>query len=122
MPDGSYRPTRYFALSAMKIVIHNDARKLATNIVDRHLKSGYDTSTFASLDVPDESKPHFDPPLGEQRDVFRMNAVVPASWLDGLRYDWSKSGSLSITVSSIWDGLHQGHSHLIRIPLNISGE
>lgn len=103
--------------NAMTITVHNDGKQLANVHIDRQLKSRYDTSSFERLDVPNESIPHFDPLLDEQEDVFRMNAVLPTSWLRELKYDWTKTGKLSITVGSIWAPVHDGHSHSFEIPL-----
>jgi hypothetical protein len=116
--EGGYSPTRYFALNAVGLVVSNGGEELSSYSVDRHLKLGYDTSTFELLDRESAAKPHFSAPLGEQHDVFRMNAVVPARWLEELGYDWSRAGSISVTISSIWDGYLSGHSHSIRIPLS----
>jgi len=116
--DGTVVPTRYFALNAMQISVYNDGEMLGEYMVDRHLKLGYDTSSYDKLDAYDERVPHFSAPLGEQDDVYRMGAVLPARWLKKMNYDWSKSGSISIRISSIWDGYLSGHSELVEIPLS----
>ena len=54
---------------------------------------------------------------GEQGDVYRMGAVLPARWLKTLNYDWSKPGSIAIRASSIWDGYLDGHSEMVEIRL-----
>ena len=115
--SGAYVATRYFALNAMKITVVNDAETLTTFTVDRHRKLGYDTSSYGDLDEINEKIPHFAAPLNEQGDVFRMDAVIPARWLKKIDYDWSKSGSVSIEISSIWDGYLDGHSQTVEIPL-----
>ena len=114
---GAFVANRYYALNAMTITVFNGGAEVGRYVVDRHRKLGYDTSSYRRLDSPDESLPHFSAPLGEQQDVFRMEAVLPAEWLDDMDYDWSKPGSLSITLSSIWDGYLSGHNHAIEIPL-----
>jgi hypothetical protein len=115
--NGAYTATRYFALNAMQITVFNDGKELATYTVDRHQKLGYDTSSYDQLDQVDKKRPHFSAPLGEQGDVFRMQAVLPARWLKEIDYDWSRPGSISIGIASIWDGYLSGHNHLIEIPL-----
>jgi hypothetical protein len=55
--------------------------------------------------------------LGEQEDVYEMIAVLPGAWFEKKRYDWSKNGSVSISISSIWKGFLAGHSYSFAIPL-----
>jgi hypothetical protein len=116
-PDGAFQPVRYFALNALEISVFNGGEQLGAYTVNRHLKLGYDTSSYEALDEYDASVPHFSAPLGEQGDVYRMGAVLPARWLKTMNYDWSKPGSISIRVSSIWDGYLDGHSAMVEIPL-----
>ena len=115
--DGSYSATRYFALNAMHVKVFNDGSELASYTLDRHQKLGYDPSSYEALDNPDEDRPYFDAPLGEQSDVFLMGAVLPKRWFKDIGYDWSKEGSVSVKVSSIWDGFLDGHHLSIDIPL-----
>ena len=115
--DGSPSANRYFALNAMDVSVLNGGKNLGSFTLDRHRKLGYDTLSYKRLDSPDESVPHFSAPLGEQQDVFRIDAVLPAEWLDDMDYDWSKPGSLSIKLSSIWDGYLDGHILAVEIPL-----
>ena len=115
--DGAFVATRYFALNGMQVVVSNGGKELGSYTVDRHRKLGYDTSSYEQLDGLDKNNPHFSAPLGEQDDVFRMEAVVPASWLKSINYDWSKTGSISIELSSIWDGYLNDHTLSISIPL-----
>lgn len=115
--DGNYSATRYFALNAMHVTVFNDGKELASYILDRHQKSGYDASTYEGLDNPDDDRPYLDAPLDEQGDVFLMDAVLPKRWFKDIDYDWSKDGSVSVKVSSIWDGSLDGHHLSIDIPL-----
>jgi len=115
--SGAFAALRYFALNAMQITIVNDAEILTTFTVDRHRKLGYNTSSYGDLDEVNEAIPHFAAPLDEQGDIFRMEAIIPARWLKKVGYDWSKSGSISIVISSIWDGYLDGHRQVIEIPL-----
>ena len=117
--DGTYIPTRYFALNAMQVSVFNGGRELATYSIDRHQKLGYDTSSYNELDNPEESKPYFQAPLDEQGDIYQMQAVIPAKWLKSIDYDWSKAGSVSVRVASIWDGYLEGHFHAFEIPLAV---
>lgn len=116
---GAYIPTRYFALNAMQLTVFNDGRELATYTIDRHQKLGYDPSSYKQLDEPDDSKPYFYAPLNEQGDLYQMQAVIPAKWLKRINYDWSKAGSVSVRVASIWDGYLDGHFHAFEIPLAV---
>ena len=116
-PDGTYQPVRYFALNSLEINVFNGGEQLGEYTINRHLKLGYDTSSYDALDEYDQRVPHFSAPLGEQEDVYRMGAVLPARWLTTMNYDWSKPGSISIRVSSIWDGYLDGHSEVVEIPL-----
>ncbi|MBT8076542.1 MAG: hypothetical protein KJN61_08740, partial [Gammaproteobacteria bacterium] len=68
---------------------------------------------------PDESKPYFHAPLNEQGDIYQMQAVIPAKWLKSIDYDWSKAGSVSVRVASIWDGYLDGHFHAFEFPLKV---
>ena len=117
-PGGEFLPVRYFALNALDIVVFNDGKKLGEYTVNRNLRAGYDTSSYKALDEYDERVPHFSAPLGEQGDIYRMSAVIPARWLRKMDYDWSKPGSVSVRVSSIWDGYLDGHSETVEIALN----
>lgn len=114
---GTFSATRYFALNAMEITVFNDGKQLGEYTVDRHRKLGYDTSSYEKLDGYDERYPHFSAQLGEQGDVYQMGAVIPARWLKKMNYDWSKPGSISIRITSIWDGYLAGHSQTVEIPL-----
>lgn len=116
--DGSFEPRRYFALNALEVTVSNDGKVIGTYTVDRHRKLGYDTSSNERMDEPDRKKPHFWAPLDEQGDIYRMDAVIPARWLKSLNYDWSRSGSVTVKISSIWDGYLEGHSKTIEIPLS----
>lgn len=115
--DGAHVPIRYFALNPMEVSVFNRGKKLGFYTINRHRKLGYDTTTFDALDQANQTKPHFSPPLGEQQDVFKMDAVLPARWLAKLGYDWTKAGSISVRISSIWDGWLDGHSHSLEIQL-----
>ncbi len=115
--DGNYAATRYFALNAMHVTVFNDAKELAAFTLDRHQKLGYDASSYQTLDNPDKMKPYFDAPLDEQGDVYLMGAVLPKRWFDDIHYDWSRDGSVSVKISSIWDGSPDPHHLEIDIPL-----
>jgi hypothetical protein len=115
--DGAYSATRYFALNAMHVTVINDGKELAKFTLDRHQKLGYDTSSYEGLDNPNDDLPYFDPPMDEQGDVFLMDVVLPKRWFKDIDYDWKKDGSVSIKVSSIWDGSLDGHHLSIDIPL-----
>jgi len=115
--DGSYSATRYFVLNAMEVTVYNDGKEMATYNLDRHQKHGYDASSYEGLDNPDEHRPYFDAPLNEQGDVFKMGAVLPRRWFKTMHYDWSKDGYVSVKISSIWDGVLDGHHLSLDIPL-----
>jgi hypothetical protein len=115
--DDEYAVCRYFALNALDVLLFNDGELLGSYHVDRHRKLGYRTDSYESLDTPDTSVPHFLAPLGEQEDVYEMIAVLPGAWFEKKRYDWSKNGSVSISISSIWKGFLAGHSYSFAIPL-----
>jgi hypothetical protein len=116
--DGEFEPRRYFALNAMQITVTNDGEEIGAYVVDRHQKLGYETSSNDRLDNANQKKPHFEAPIGEQGDVFRIDAVIPARWLRKLKYDWSKSGEVTVKISSIWDGYLDGHNMTLVIPLS----
>jgi hypothetical protein len=115
--DDEYAVCRYFALNAVDILLFNDGNHLGSYHVDRHRKLGYRTDSYESLDTPDTSLPHFLAPLGEQEDVYGMTVVLPGTWFEEKSYDWSKNGSVSISISSIWEGFLEGHSYSFTIPL-----
>ena len=115
--DGEYLVSRYFALNGLDLVLMNDGEQLGTYHIDRHRKSGYSTESYELMDYPNRSIPHFLAPLGEQGDVFKMAVVLPKTWFEEKQYDWSKDGSVSIKISSIWGGYLEGHSHSFTIPL-----
>jgi len=116
--NGKFVPTRYSALNGLQIAVYNDGEILGRYAIDRHRRLGYDTSSYEKLDNYDQKFPHFSAPPGEQEHVYRMGAVIPARWLKKMNYDWSKPGSISIRISSIWDGYLEGHSELVEIPLD----
>lgn len=120
--NDEYLVTRYFALNSLDVVLANNTRHLASYRVDRQRKSGYSTESYDLMDNPNRSIPHFLAPLGEQGDVFRMKVVLPTAWFEKKQYDWSKDGSVSIDISSIWKGFSEGHSHSLTIPLTASAE
>lgn len=101
----------------MQVTVFNDGKRLASHTLDRQRKLGYDQTSYDGLDNPDENLPYFDAPLDEQGDVFLMGAVLPKRWFKNLDYDWSKDGSVSVRVSSIWDGSLDGHYLELEIPL-----
>ncbi|GEM_PF-3519477 len=115
--NDTYTPVRYFALNGLDVVLHNDGKYLKSHHVDRHLKLAYKVKTFPQLDRSDKSTPHFYAPLGEQVDVFEMDIILPKIWIEKAGYDWTKSGSLAIEISSIWAMYLEGHSHSFSIPL-----
>jgi len=115
--EGEFLVSRYFALNGLDVVLTNDGKQLGTFRVDRHRKLGYSTKSYESLDNPNKSAPYFLAPLGEQGDVFNMAVVLPTTWFEEKKYDWSKDGSVSIQVSSIWDGYLDGHNHSLTIPI-----
>jgi hypothetical protein len=104
-------------LNGLDVVLTNNSSYLASYRVDRHRKLGYSTKSYDLMDSPNLSVPHFLAPLGEQDDVFMMTVVLPKVWFEKNRYDWSKTGSVSIDISSIWKGYSEGHSHSLTIPL-----
>jgi len=118
--DDKYLATRYFALNGLDIVLTNNSSYLASYRIDRHRKSGYSTESYDLMDNPIQSVPHFLAPLGEQEDVFKMTIVLPKVWFEQNHYDWSKNGSVSIDISSIWKGYSEGHSHSFTIPLPVA--
>lgn len=113
-----YLATRYFALNGLDIVLTNSSSYLASYRIDRHRKLGYDTKSYDLMDNPNLSVPHFLAPLGEQEDVFEMKVILPKVWFEKNQYDWSKDGSVSIDISSIWKGYLEGHNHSLTIPLS----
>jgi len=115
--DGEYLVSRYFALNGLNVVLMNDGKQLGAYRVDRHRKLGYSTKSYESLDNPNQSTPYFLAPLGEQGDVFNLAVVLPTTWFEEKKYDWSKDGSVSIQISSIWDGYLETHSHSLTIPI-----
>ena len=116
--EGGFEARRYFALNAMRVTVINDGRELGSYVVDRQQKLGYVTSSNDRLDNPSKKAPYFSAPLGEQGDVFKIDAVIPARWLRKMKYDWSKSGSVTVRVSSIWDEYLTGHDEMVEIPLS----
>jgi len=117
LANNEHMACRYFALNALDVALVNGGELLGSHHLDRHRKLGYKTDSYESLDTPDAKAPHFFAPLGEQGDVYEMTVVLPASWFKTNRYDWSRSGSLSIRVSSIWSGHLEGHQYAFTIPL-----
>lgn len=115
--QGAYVPSRYFALNAIQVRVNNNGRELAGFNLNRDQRLGYDTSSYQALDTPDTTKPYFNAPLDEQNDVYRMEVVLPKSWFREIGYDWSGQGSVSIRLSSVWDGYLDGHYHDVEIPL-----
>lgn len=115
--NNKYQATRYFALNGLDVVLTSDSNYLASYRIDRNRKLGYSTESYDLMDNPNPSVPHFLAPLGEQEDVFRITVVLPRAWFEKNQYDWSKSGSVSIDISSIWKGYSDGHNHSLKIPL-----
>ena len=115
--DGEYRVSRYFALNGLEAVLINNGERLGAFLIDRHQKQGYSTESYDVMDNPNQLVPHFLAPLGEQGDVFAMSVVLPMVWFEENQYDWSKDGSVSIRISSIWDGYLEGHKHTFTIAL-----
>lgn len=112
-----YTVCRYFALNALVVRLSNDGESLGGYRLDRHLKMGYNTESYTTLDNPNTRAPHFLAPLGEQGDVFEMTIVLPRTWFKNKKYDWSKNGFIAIGLSSIWSGYLEGHGHVLKIPL-----
>jgi len=115
--EDEYTVCRYFALNGLVVTLINDGASLGSYRLDRHLKVGYNTDSYTSLDNPNTLAPHFLAPLGEQGDVFEMTVVLPRSWFKNMKYDWSKVGSVAIGLSSIWSGYLEGHAYDMKIPL-----
>jgi len=115
--DDKYLVSRYFALNGLDIVLTNDSRQLASYRIERQRKLGYSTESYELMDNPNRSIPRFLAPLGEQGDVFKMTVVLPRVWFERNQYDWSKDGSVSIDISSIWKGYLEGHGYSFAIPL-----
>lgn len=115
--DGSYKASRYFALNEVEFTVFNDGKKLGTHTLNRDQRVGYDPASYNGLDKPDESKPYFEAPLDEQHDIYQMGVIIPRRWLRDIDYDWSSSGSVKITVFSIWSENLEGHSTTFEMPL-----
>jgi len=115
--DGSFKASRYFALNDVEITVFNAGKELATHILNRDQRVGYDPSSYDGLDNPDESKPHFEAPSDEQGDVYKMGVVIPRRWFKDINYDWSNSGEVKVTVSSIWSENLEGHELSFEMPL-----
>ncbi len=115
--DGEFAKIRYFVLNGLDILVNNGGEQLATFIIDRHRKLGYDTKSYDSMDNPNRSVPHVIAPLGEQGDVYKMAVILPAAWFEEKGYDWSKPGSIEIGISSIWSGYLEGHASSLTIPI-----
>jgi hypothetical protein len=115
--DGPFTATRYFALNAMQVAVSNGGRALATHTLDRDRRLGYEPASYDELDNPDRSRPYFAAPLDAQGDVYEIEAVLPGRWFQDIGYDWSKDGSISIKISSIWAGALKGHAESFEIPL-----
>jgi len=112
---------RYYALNAVDIRLFNDGRLMGSHLLDRQTKQGYRTASYELLDAADTSAPYFYAPLGVQGDIYQMAVVLPAGWFERNHYDWSKSGRLSIDLSSIWKGHLEGHDHAFTIALPAGG-
>ena len=117
LEDGSFKASRYFALNAVEFTVFNEGRELAIHKLNRDQRAGYDPSSYDGLDNPDESKPHFEAPLDEQGDVYQMGVVIPRRWFKDIDYDWSKSGVVRVSVSSIWSENLEGHELSFEMPL-----
>jgi hypothetical protein len=115
--DGSYWATGYFALNSMQVTVFNAGKELATHTLDRDRRLGYDPSSYEGLDNPDRNRPYFDAPLDAQGNVYRIRAVLPGSWFEAIGYDWSKGGSVTVTIASVWDGSFEGHNKTFEISL-----
>jgi len=115
--DGQFQPTRYFALNGLDVELVNDGEHTASFRIDRHQKLGYDTTSYDSMDNPNQSIPHFLAPLGEQQDVFKMTVMLPSAWFKEQGYDWSREGSITLKIASIWTGYLEGHGLGFSIPL-----
>ena len=117
--DGSFKVSRYFALNAVEFTVYNDGKELGKHILNRDQRLGYDPSSYVGLDNPDESKPYFEAPLDEQDDVYQMGVVIPQHWFKDMGYDWSKSGAVHVTVSSIWSENLEGHELSFEMPIDV---
>lgn len=115
--DGTYSATGYFALNSMKVTVFNGGAELATHTLDRDRRLGYDPSSYEGLDNPDRGRPYFDAPLDAQANVYRIGAVLPGSWFEAIGYDWSKGGSVTVTIAGVWDGSLEGHNTRFEISL-----
>jgi len=115
--EGEQLTTRYFALNGLDITLTNDGQQVGTYRIDRHSKLGYDTSSYELLDNPNGLAPYLIAPLEEQGDVYTIAVVLPKVWLDKQEYDWSRNGTVSIEISSIWKGYLEGHSRSLTIPI-----
>jgi len=118
---GETRACRYYALNAMDIRLVNEGELVVSHRLDRQTKQGYRTGSYDLLDAPDTSAPYFHAPLGVQGDVYEIVVVLPADWFDRHHYDWSKSGQLSVELSSIWMGFLEGHDQAFTIALPAAG-
>ena len=115
--DGQPFATRYFVLNSLEFVLRNGDRQLDVFRIDRHRKLGYDTTSYQLMDNPNRSLPHMITPVGEQGDVYKTGVFLPRAWFEKNQYDWSKDGSVSVRISSIWADYLDGHSHSLTIRL-----
>lgn len=106
---GTFKATRYFALNEVTITVFNDNKLMGSYVINRHLKLGYNTSSYSKLDNYDTKRPYLDSPLNEQSDVYKMGVVVPSKWLASIGYNWQKPGKIEMRAASIWDGYIDGH-------------
>ena len=115
--SGQYQPTRYFALNGLELELRNDGKLVGFYRIDRRQKLGYDTTSYDMLDNPNRLVPHLITPVGEQGDVYKVGVFLPRTWFEKNQYDWSKGGTVSIRISSIWADYLDGHSHSLTLSL-----
>lgn len=116
-PEGDFEATRYFALNEVSLKVFNDGEVIGSYTINRHLKLGYDTSSYENLDNYNTALPYLKAPLQEQSDIYNMGLVVPSKWLANIGYDWQKAGKIELRAASIWDGYLDGHHETFELSI-----
>lgn len=116
--EGDFEATRYFALNEVSLKVFNKGALIGSYTINRHLKLGYDTSSYKKLDNYNTALPYLKSPLQEQSDIYNMGLVMPSKWLASMGYDWQKPGKIELRVSSIWDNYLDGHHETFELNID----
>ncbi|MEM7390953.1 MAG: M23 family metallopeptidase [Verrucomicrobiota bacterium] len=91
-------------LNRFEVRLLNEAGQTTdTHVLDYNLRTGFDTTSNAALDIPETNAPYISPlSFGTSPTNFRTILIVPATWLSTNEVYAGDDFNMEICVEDIW--------------------